>query len=566
MLGRMLAGLWQTRATSAADCCRRATAAREKREWAQAIGWYRRALAIEPRNAEAYNDLGIALCAIKDFAGARQAYAQALALNGDLVPAHVNLGQLLQAEFRDYLQAAEHYRAALALSPAQNQARINLGLALYEHGLADAAIDCLRKALERSPEDALAHQFMLFMSNALPQRDLREWYAAHCLWGERHADRLTRFEHPAGQAKARLRVGYVSADFREHATAGFVRTILAGHDPAAFEVFCYSNSAEADRVTAGMQQHAHVWRGINALDDARAAELIRADSIDILVDLSGHTRGTRLGVFARKPAPVQISYLGYLNTTGVAAIDYRITDASADPPGSERYHSETLLRMPQTLWCFQPPEDAPAVAPPPAVKRGYITFGSFNHVAKLNAQVLGLWARLLQRLPGSCLQILAVPDVVAAERIRAAFGTKGVDPARISTLPRLAREQYWRAHAGVDIALDPFPYTGGATTCESLWMGLPVVTLAGSFGFARSAATVLINAGLPDCVATDEQQYLDIAARLAADVPALASWRSGMRERLRSSPLLDAPGFLTALEQLYRDAWGRRLLQGQGAC
>ena len=322
-----------------------------------------------------------------------------------------------------------------------------------------------------------------------------------------------RYAHAPAGASRRLRIGYVSADLREHATAGFIRPILTCHDRETFDVFCYNNSDEADALTQDMQRRAHRWRAITGMDDARAAQLIHADAIDILVDLSGHTRGNRLGVFARKPAPVQIGYLGYLNTSGMAAMDYRITDASADPPGaSDRLHSETLLRLPQTLWCYQPPADAPSVASPPAQRNGYITFGSFNHIAKLNERVLNLWAELLRRLPASRLRVMALPDEEAAARIRAAMEKRGIDAARIRTLPRLARGQYWGMFGEVDIALDPFPYTGGATTCDSLWMGLPVVTLAGSFGFGRSGTTVLANAGLADLVAVDERHYLDCRA------------------------------------------------------
>jgi predicted O-linked N-acetylglucosamine transferase (SPINDLY family) len=567
MFGRMFAELSRLHRTSAAGCYRRATAARKRGAWTEAADWYRRTLAAQPVHAEAHNDLGIALCALGDYAGAHRAFAQALAVRDDLVAAQVNLGQLLQSEFRDYRQAAVHYRAALAVDPGQAQARNNLALALYERGLVEDAIACLREARARAPDDALAHQFMLFMSNALVQRDLEHWYAEHRLWGRRYADVLRCQAHAPAGVSRRLRIGYVSADFREHATAGFIRPILACHDRESFEIYCYSNANEADALTQNMQRQAHCWRAIDGADDARAAQLIRADAIDILVDLSGHTRGNRLGVFARKPAPVQIGYLGYLNTSGMAAMDYRITDSSADPPGaSDRLHSETLLRMPQTMWCYQPPEDAPSVASAPVERSGYITFGSFNHVAKLNDRVLGLWAELLRRLPTSRLQVMAFPDEETAARIRAVLEKHGIDAARIRTLPRLARGQYWQVFGEVDIALDPFPYTGGATTCDSLWMGLPVVTLAGSFGFGRSGTTVLVNAGLAELVAADERQYLDIALRLASAVPALCGLRAGMRERLARSPLLDAPRFVNVLEQLYREAWRRAVGAREASC
>ena len=636
MLGRMLAGLLPLPGRSAPSCLRRAAAARERGEWVQSAEWYRRAiqrqpanaeahndlgivlcalkdfagarrsfsealalrggfvearlnlaqllraelgeyreaaahyraaLALQPANAGAQNDLGIALCALKDFAGARQAFTEAVALRGEFVQAQMNLGQLLQSQFRDFRQAAAHYQAVLALDPAMAQARNNLALVLYQRGLVAEAIGHLRDSLRRDPNDELALEFMLFMSNALPQRDLDEWQAEHRRWGRLHADPVRRYAHAPAGAERRLRLGYVSADLREHATASFVRPVLAHHDAGAFEVFCYSNSDEVDATTQGMQHQAQHWRAISGIDDARAAEMIHSDAIDILVDLSGHTLGHRLGVFARKPAPVQISYLGYLNTSGMEAIDYRITDARADPPAtSDRLHCETLLRMPQTLWCYQPPQDAPALTPPPAQRNGYITFGSFNHVAKLNDGVLRTWAGLLHRLPDARLRVMAMPDEEVGARICATLSACGIEAGRVRTLPRVARGQYWHALAEVDIALDPFPYTGGATTCDSLWMGLPVVTLAGSFGFARSGASVLSNAGLGELVAADEREYVDIALRLAGDVPALTALRQGMRARLSDSPVLDAPRFVQALERLYREAWRKAVLRQQASC
>ena len=554
MLGRMLAGWLSLRANSALRCYRRATAARERGDWARAVHWYRRALAQRPDHAEAQNDLGVALCALHEYAGARAAFTQALAACAELVPAHVNLGQLLQSEFRDYRNAIGHYRAALAIDPGQQQAITGLGVSLYECGEVEEAIACLREALQDSPADALVHQFMLFMSNALPQRDRQHWYAEHCRWGQRYADVLPRYTHTPGPVRRRVHIGYVSADLREHATANFIHPILACHDPDLFEVFCYTNSAEADAVTGKMQRLAHRWRAIDGLDDAAAAQLIRADGIDILIDVSGHTSGNRLLLFGRKPAPLQVSFLGYLNTTGMKAIDYRISDSYADPPGvSDCVHTEKLLRLPRTLWCYRPPEDAPPLSELPALRRGHVTFASFNHIAKLNPRVLELWADLLRQVPGSRLLVMAVPDEGAAARIRR--GLAGIDEDRVSTLGRLGRAGYWQQFAAVDIALDPFPYAGGATTCDTLWMGVPVVTLAGDYGFSRSGVTILANAGLSHLIAQTAEDYVGLARGLASDLEGLTRLRAGMRERLRSSPLTDASAYARDLESAYRDIW-----------
>jgi protein O-GlcNAc transferase len=554
MLGRMLAGLLSLRVNSAPRCYRRATAARERGDWTGAVNWYRRALALRPGHAEAQNDLGVALCALHEYSAAREAFTQALAARGDLVPAHVNLGQLLQSQFRDYRNAIEHYRAALAIDPGQQQAIIGVGQSLYERGEVVEAIACLREAPQGSSAEALAHQFMLFMSNALPERDAQLWYAEHCLWGQRYADVLPRYSYAPAPVRARIRIGYVSADLREHATANFIRPILACHKAEEFEVFCYANSAEADALTGEMQRLAHCWRAIDGLDDAAAAQLIRTDKIDILIDVSGHTSGNRLLLFARKPAPLQVSFLGYLNTTGMKAIDYRICDSYADPPGlSDGVHTEKLLRLPRTQWCYRPPQDAPPVSELPALRRGHVTFASFNHIAKLNPRVLELWAELLRQVPGSRLLIMAVPDEAVAARIRR--GLAGIEPDRVSTLGRLGRAGYWQQFAAVDIALDPFPYAGGATTCDTLWMGVPVVTLAGDYGFSRSGVTILANAGLSHLIAQTAAEYVGVARGLAGDLEGLARLRGGMRERLRSSPLTDAPAYVHDLESAYRNIW-----------
>ena len=317
-----------------------------------------------------------------------------------------------------------------------------------------------------------------------------------------------------------------------------------------------------DAITDRMRTGADVWRDIRAWSDDAAAQAIRADEIDILIDVSGHTGGIRLLLFARKPAPVQLSYLGYLNTSGLPAIDYRISDAWADPPGlSDRAHTERLLRLPQVLWCYQPPADAPVVCAPPALQRGYVTFASFNHIAKLNPRVLELWAQLLRKVPGSRLLVLAVPDEAAAARIRATMA--GIDPDRIDTLPRLARADYWQQFAGVDVALDPFPYSGGATTCDTLWMGVPVVTLAGDYGFSRSGVTILANTGMHRLIAGSAEEYLRCARGLADDLEELHRLRLSLRQRMLASPLLDAAAYVKALEAGYRQIW-RLWCSGRG--
>jgi protein O-GlcNAc transferase len=471
-----------------------------------------------------------------------------------------NLGALLQ-EGGSLEEAERCYRAALPLADAAGDdwlwlmLRSNLGLLLQSQCRQPEAVEFYRQALAERPQEAGLHSNLLFVLNSLPGIGPQEMRAEHLAWGRMHA-RAYLAPPPVPAAGLPIRLGYVSADFCSHALAAFTEPVLKHHDRANFHVTCYDNGSRSDAVTARLRGYAARWREVRELSDAELARTIRGDGIDILIDASGHTSGNRLLAFAQKPAPLQLAYLGYLNTTGLRAIDYRVTDAYADPPGlSDRLHSEALLRLPHTLWCYQPPQDAPPVGELPALRRGYVNFVSTNNAGKLNERVLELWASLLDAVPGSRLLVMAVPDARVAARIRA--GLRGIDPARVSTLSRLERPAYWAQFAGVDIALDPFPYSGGASTCDALWMGVPVVTLAGDYGFSRSGASILANSGLPHLVAQDAAGYLGVASGLAADLSALNRMRQSMRERLLGSPLLDAPGYTRTLEAQYRDIWQR---------
>jgi predicted O-linked N-acetylglucosamine transferase (SPINDLY family) len=312
-------------------------------------------------------------------------------------------------------------------------------------------------------------------------------------------------------------------------------------------------------MTARFRQHAHVWREIGAVTDADAAELIRRDGIDILVDLAGHTFGNRLLLFARRPAPVQVTYLGYCDTTGMNAIDYRLTDALADPPGTtERLHTERLVRLPDCAWCFRPPEGAPPVSPPPFERTGGITFGCFSAIPKLTEEALRLWSRILLAVPRSRLLLknVAFREVATQSRIRALLESAGIAADRIELLgptPDIAGHLATYGH--VDIALDTFPYHGTTTTCEALWMGVPVITLAESAHASRVGVSRLTHAGLPEFIAADQDDYARIAVQLAADTNRLADLRSHLRSRMAASPLMDAPRFAQNVEAAYREMW-----------
>jgi predicted O-linked N-acetylglucosamine transferase (SPINDLY family) len=491
----------------------------------EAVACFRRAIQLEPGRPEAYNILGSAL------------------LDGGL------LGE-----------AKEQLQAALQLRPAYPAAHDNLGRALRAQGRAAEAVAEFRTALTASPQPG-THSNLLYALNFVPGLSPDEIFAEHRRWAELHASFATqpRAHENSPEPERRLRIGYVSPDFIHHAVSYFIEPVLAAHDHAHVEVFCYGNALVPDALTSRLRALSDQWRDIARLEDEQAAALIRADKIDLLVDLAGQTARHRLLVFARKPAPVQLTWLGYPNTTGLEAIDYRITDAVSDPPGqTDRFHTEKLLRLPEGFSCYRPPVDAPAVSEPPALKNGTIMFGSFNHFAKINPAVLELWARLLGRLPSAQLLLkarsLADPETVAC--VRAVFSRHGVTPERVRLqCGELSVPAHLALYQGVDIALDTFPYNGTTTTCEALWMGVPVVTLVGSTHVSRVSASLLTSLGRSEWIAHSEDEYIEKCIGLAADLPALAEARAAQRERMRLSPLCDATRFTAHLEAAYRDGW-----------
>jgi predicted O-linked N-acetylglucosamine transferase (SPINDLY family) len=489
---------------------------------------------------------------------ARKLYLQALQLDAKNADALHLLG-VLELQERNVDDAIELIEDAIALQPDVADYWMNCGLAYMARGQTGEAVSRQREALRLRPVYPKAHSnllfSLLFSADATPAEiteEHRRWYRANVAPG------LQTMPAPDNvpDAARRLRLGYVSADFREHVIALFVEPIFVNRDAAQFEVFAYDNANAGDSVNVRLRQGVDHWRQIADLDDERLAALIRDDGIDILVDLAGHTRGSRITVFARRPAPVQITYLGYPATTGIEAMDYRLTDAYFDPPGlSETHYVERLVRLPDSLLCYQPPSGTPEVSALPALANGYMTFGSFNQSAKLGSSVLELWARVLHAVPGSHLLMAPVTPGSARERYLKIFAQLGIGAERIEFEPRLPVTQYQELRSRVDIALDPFPMNGGSTTCETLWMGVPVITLGGDRFASRAGVSLLTTAGLAQCVAGDAGEYLAIATALAADLPRLAQLRAGLRSQLQRSPLMDGPRFARNIEALYRQLW-----------
>ena len=527
---------------------------------AEAEAIYRQVLAAEPQHADALHLLGVIAhqMGLNDRAVAM--IRQAIALNPHSSIFHSNLGEAYR-KLGQLDEAIAAYRQALQLQPDLTSAHNNLGIALKDHGQIADAIAAFRTALRFHPNSSVAHSNLLLDLHYPADLDADAIFREHLRWDEVHARPLANGikSHLNDPDPDRgLRVGYVSPDFRDHSVSFFLENLLASHDRGQVEVFCYADLLRADPVTARLRQSAGNWREITAMSAAEAAELIRRDQIDILVDLAGHTALKNLLIFARKPAPVQVTYLGYCDTTGLSAMDYRFTDAQADPPGTtEHLHTEQLVRLPEVLACFRPSDEAPPVSPLPALARGQVTFASFHTMAKLNDRLLEHWGAILQQTPDSRLMMVAsgLEQISTRQRCIKFFERHGIGAERLVFEGRVSLSLYLALHHEVDLLLDSHPFNGHTVSCHALWMGVPVVTLAGACYCSRMVASVLSSVGLPELIAHTPAAYVEIARALAVDRRRLAALRSGLRERMAGSPLMDAPRFARNVEQAYRQMW-----------
>lgn len=492
-----------------------------------------------------------------DVAGAVAPLREILGSGNDAPEVHCNLGVALRST-GELDAAARHLRRAVETRPELAPAWYNLGLLEFERARYAEAAAAYRAAIEADPNVASWHHSLLALLNYAPGYTPQQVFEAHRDWAKRFAPPAPRTWKRAPRDTRRLRVGYVSADFRGHSVAFFIGPVLAHHDRSRFEVFCYDNHAKPDATTAALCATAEHWRNVAGLDDDALEQRILDDAIDVLVDLSGHTLGNRLAVFARKPAPVQATWIGYPQTTGLEAIDYRITDAYLDPPGTtESFGSEALLRLPGYAYCFRPPEGAPDPGPPPCLREGRVTFGSLNQYFKVTDEVVATWCRLLAAVPDAALRMIVDKGETAdvARAVRARFAAHGVDGARIDVRARGDIGAFFRHLQDIDVALDPFPYNGGTTTYQTLWAGVPVVTRLGATAISRCTAMILSAVGLDDLVARDDAEYVELALELARDPARLTSLRAELRERYRASPLYAADVFTRKLESTYDEAW-----------
>jgi protein O-GlcNAc transferase len=557
----------------------------------KAIECFREALRLDPNHAKAYNNIGMALGDQGKLGAAIESFVQALTLEPGYATAYYNLAITLQ-DHGHLNDAVECYQKAVAIDPQNAAAYFNLGNTLHEQGNRDAAlesfqkalalepgsakghnnlgnvfrdlgkpdisIDLYRKALALDPDMAYVHSNLLFTMLFVPRFSAAEIFSEHLQFARRFEEPLKPLwpTHANSREKnRRLKIGYVSGDFYEHAVASFFEPTLADHDKSQVEVFSYHNSHRHDQMTSRIAAYSDHWIPCKKLSDEALAARIRDDGIDILVDLSGHTAWNRLLVFARKPAPIQATWIGYPSTTGLAAMDYRLTDAAMDPEGmTERYNSETLLRLPAPTQ-FRPAAVRPPINELPALTQGSFTLACLNHLAKITEEVIELWARILTALPHARLMLGNVNDLPTRQKLTDTFAKCGINEEQLVLHPQMPLADYLTLHHQIDLALDPFPYNGGTTTFHSLSMGVPVVTLAGSSPVTRCGASILANAGRPEFVTSTKDDYVRLVIELANDLPRL----NGIRQSLQTcfTPPSDSGQGKVArhLEETFRNIW-----------
>ena len=494
-------------------------------------------------------------------AEAAEMLRRVLFANPNHLAARVELGNTLysQALMND---AIEQYQAALYLNPHLAVVYNNLGIVFQEQGLTDEAIAQYQRALELDPAYAMAHSNLLRCLNFHPDLDNTHLFEAHksfeTLQGSLRGPVTHAFPNSRDPDR-QLRIGYLSPDLGNHSVAYFVTAVFPNHDRSRFKVFCYSDRGKDDESSERIKKGVDVWRKTAGMEDDTLYSLIRGDAIDILVDLAGHTGGNRLPLFARRAAPVQVTWLGYPNTTGLSSMDYRIVDDISDPFGeADKYHSETLVRLPNGFLCFDPPENAPEVSSLPMLRNGFVTFGSFNALAKITDQAIELWSRILVRVPGSRILFKnkCLFDEATRSRLYGRFAAQGISSERIMMIPfTMTTAEHLACYGHLDISLDTFPYNGTTTTCESLWMGVPVVGLMGDRHASRVTASILTLLGLDSLVGKDLDEYVEIAVHLSGRPELLEVLHKGLRGRMGRSGLCDGIKFTAGLENSYVSFW-----------
>jgi protein O-GlcNAc transferase len=540
--------------------CSLANVLKSRGQTTEAIAGYRKAVELNPNFTEAYYNLAVILQETGHIDEAIRYYQKSIELDPSYSETYNNLGVLFQEKSR-FDDALAGFQKALELDSNSIRALNNLANIYTEMGQTDKAEGYFRRLLQIDPHLYFIHSNLLLAMNYNPRHDMDGLFSEHLRFAERLAEQFSPigFYENERSVHRRLKIGYVSPDFRRHSVAYFIEPVIKAHDREQIEVFCYSDVDRKDDVTERIKKLSDQWRDIWGLENEKVSKLVSEDRIDILVDLAGHSGKNRLLMFARKPAPVQVSWIGYPATTGLSAIDYKIVDGHTDPPGmTERYYSEKLVRLPDSFLCYMPEKDAPEVNGLPVAGNGYVTFGSFNNFAKVSHETLLLWAEILGKLPSSRLIMKAkgLSNTTVRNTVVDFFQRHGIAAERIelfSLLPSIS--DHFALYNRIDIALDTFPYNGTTTTCEALWMGVPVVSLAGKTYASRVGASLLSNIGLSDLVAEEPAEYERNAVTLAGDLTRLSSLREHLRGRMAQSALTDARRFTDNLEKAFRQMW-----------
>ena len=533
-------------------------ALQDRGQLVEAIAAYRQAIALKPNLPEAHNNLGNAFKEAGQLEDAIAAFRQAIVLKPNLPEAHNNLGNALRD--RGQLdEAIASFRQATALRPNYPEAHSNLGNSLKDQGQLDKAIASYRQAIAHHANFPGVHSNLIYTLHFHPGVDAGAITEEQQRWNQQFAVPLRKSLRAHANDRAperRLRIGYVSPDFWHHVICHFLTPLLEAHDHTSLEIFCYASVRRPDAITERLKKTADVWRDVLGLRDEALADLIREDQIDILVDLTQHMADHRLLGFARKPAPVQVGWVGYPASTGLETMDYRFTDGLMEPEGSAWSDSvETPVRLPDSWFCFDPIDEYPEPGPLPALTAGQVTFGSLNNFCKINETVLHLWVQVLQRVPDSRLLLQCPPGSTQA-RARQWFEAHGLASHRLELVSRTAtRAEFLRLFERIDLALETCPYTGGTTTCEAIWMGVPVPTFPGASAVSRIGLSMLSAIGLHELIAADPEDYVRLTADLATDLPRLAELRSTLRRRMKGSAFMNAPRFAQNVEAAYRKMW-----------
>ena len=565
----------------------------KKGDMLSAVDAYEKALKIDPNYVEGYSNLGNALRECGQIKKAEIILLKALELSPNYANAHNNLA-LVYSDMDNYEKAMESFNSAIQINPmlidpysniaglyikkgkldkaiyfskraislASNYAQPynNLGVAFSRQCNIDESINNFKKAIKIKPDYYIAYSNYLFTLNYDHRLTSEQIFNEHSKYGNLFNNLQNNPYYLNNKDYDRpLNIGYVSPDFYQHSVAFFVEAILKNHNKDQFKVFCYADNTNIDSLSTKLRKMSYKWIVTCGINDDQLYNKIRSDKIDILVDLTGHTANNRLLVFARKAAPIQITYLGYPNTTGLKAIQYRITDEYADPPGyKENEYSEKLIRIPNNFLCYSPPDNANEAEFPPVIKNKYITFGSFNIPSKINNNVIALWSEILKKVTNSKIMLKSkyFGCQITKDLFINRFKQNGIEEDRLIIMGYLPSfNDHRKMYDNVDISLDTFPYNGTTTTCEALWMGVPVITLNGDRHASRVGVSILNSIGLMDCIADNEDEYINKAIYLANDIELLSNIRKNLRNLMKKSPLTDGKVFTKKLESLYRNVW-----------